>query len=769
MLPAPPADYLLLTLIAVLCHGLLHRLKWRGEEGAWVARASWILLAALLTSGWWVVDDAGRQKARLLQKAVAGLAATYADDLARLGHSRLTQATTDPHRADLSRVLEHWRSLNPSIAEFFTLRRNPDGRVFRVLGLNSGEQIPVPLAWLEQAFAGQSVFHADPHTARAGEIVSAFEPLRGPEGTVEAVLGINYDSAFWLESMQDGRLKILAFLSLGVVALCCVSHAAVRRVSAWRAAVQEEHNRAASASDEALSTSDSHFTAVFHASPVPMALLRLPSLRIADSNAGFAKVTGHDASSLASINLGDLIPDLPAEHRNHVLSSKAVENIACKFHPATGAARNGRLWLEPLRDGKDSLVLLVLEDISERLAVEDHLRQAQKMETVGQLAAGVAHDFNNLLAVVQGHASLRLASHTLDPAVARSLGEINEAAQRAATLTRQLLAFSRRQDLHPQLLNIAEVFSTVRGMLRRLVPENIQLTFTSSENPPLVRADLCNLEQVLFNLVLNARDAMPQGGAITISCATVEVAPTDVGLQPGVRAGSFIKLEVADTGSGIPPEILPRIFEPFFTTKEAGRGTGMGLATVHGVVQQHNGWITVQSAPNSGTRFIIHLPAAPAETATNSPTAPTASEPAPHREWVLVLEDDPAVRATTARVFKEAGYRVVAAASGEHASDAWRAHPGRFALLVADLVLPGTRSGMEWAGNFVQESPGGRVLLTSGYSLEQIGLRLEPRLGWAFLPKPYPMDRLLEIADRLLRPTPARAEPANTDAGALNA
>jgi signal transduction histidine kinase/CheY-like chemotaxis protein len=404
---------------------------------------------------------------------------------------------------------------------------------------------------------------------------------------------------------------------------------------------------------------------------------------------------------------------------------------------------------EPVLADDGTLVRLVgtAHDLTEQVELEAQLRQAQKMEAVGRLAGGVAHDFNNLLMVIGSHA--RFALDALPPAspVREEIEAIDEASRRAATLTRQLLAFSRKQILKPEVLELNAVVRGLEPMLRRLIGEDITVHSQLAPRLDMVLADPAQLEQVLVNLALNARDAMSAGGRLTIETANVDVCPTGAvaGPQPGdepLPAGPYVRLTVRDTGAGMSAETQARAFEPFFTTKETGKGTGLGLATVYGIVRQSGGAVRVASAPGEGTTFEIDLPRAAACPANGSDGADAAVAGA-GTETVMLVEDEPQVRAIVRRLLARRGYTVLEAADGHEALRiAADAAAPTIDLVVTDMVMP-EMSGRDFADRLAVRRPGVRVLFMSGYTDDEIIRRGLLRPGMAFLEKPFSSDRLL--------------------------
>src|SRR5664279_6420680 len=346
--------------------------------------------------------------------------------------------------------------------------------------------------------------------------------------------------------------------------------------------------------------------------------------------------------------------------------------------------------------GKPRLLLSLFRDVTAQKRMEEQLRQSQKMEAIGQLAGGVAHDFNNLLTVIHGHASLLVASGALTGVAARSAQQISQAADRAATLTRQLLAFGRRQLMQPRQLDMNQVVANMTKMLGRILGEDIALQLNYSPQPARVQADAGMMEQVLLNLTVNSRDAMPKGGLLAIRISALELEARRLAQHAEGRAGQFVCLSVIDMGCGIPVENLRRIFEPFFTTKEVGKGTGLGLATVYGIVKQHQGWIEVESEPGKGATFRVFLPRSmeAAQVAAERPAEPVARG---GTETILVVEDEAPVRELVCNLLARHGYQILQAESGAKALQVWRESKDRISLLLTDLIMPDQLNGHELA------------------------------------------------------------------------
>jgi PAS domain S-box-containing protein len=405
--------------------------------------------------------------------------------------------------------------------------------------------------------------------------------------------------------------------------------------------------------------------------------------------------------------------------------------------------------ISPVRDtaGKVVNYMAIKLDVTREMELENRYRQSQRLEAIGQLAGGVAHDFNNILTSMLMQIELARMEDGLPAEVEANLKQINEDANRAASLTRQLLLFSRRQIMQSRDLDLNEVITNLAMMLRRIIGEDVHLQLNLHPTPLLSHADPGMIDQVAMNLAVNARDAMPQGGRLVIATSEITVDADLARQQPDASPGRYVCLSVADAGCGIPPEILPRIFEPFFTTKEVGKGTGLGLATVFGIVKQHRGWLTVNSKVGEGTTFKVFLPALDAAVAeTSEPVA----KPRGGTETILLVEDDAAVRKSTVTILRLRGYRVLEAGSGPEALKIWRDQRDGIALLFTDLVMPGGLTGRQLAASLQAEKPGLKVIFASGYSAEIAGREIQLQDGENFIQKPvYPDNLLRTIRDCL--------------------
>jgi len=401
-----------------------------------------------------------------------------------------------------------------------------------------------------------------------------------------------------------------------------------------------------------------------------------------------------------------------------------------------------RAWLPDEQTFISAVANLISAQMAQfdRQRAEAQLRQAHKMEAIGQLAGGVAHDFNNILTVILGKASVVAADPRLPADTRAAVSDISEAGDRAAALTRQLLLFSRRQAVQMRDVDLNDAVGHVARLLRRIVGENVAVELRLSPEPLHVRGDVVMIEQVLLNLAVNARDAMPHGGPLVIETALMDVDPADAARRGHGRPGVFACLRVSDSGTGIPPEHLPHIFEPFFTTKDVGKGTGLGLATTYGILQQHDGWVDVESAVGRGTTFNLFFPRTSATVERPRPVHVPA-RPVRGSETILVVEDEQDVRMLVCEALVGYGYRVVEAANGPEALDVWQAHDGAVDLVLTDMTMPKEITGIELVRLLRQKSPGLKAIYMSGYFADVSSADLDID-EWSYLAKPFTLAEL---------------------------
>jgi len=505
--------------------------------------------------------------------------------------------------------------------------------------------------------------------------------------------------------------------------------------------------------EDSVVQSERSYRALFESSPLPMWIHDAETEEILAVNEAAVGRYGYTRDEFLSLRMSDLVEAEPGvgEAPAEVSTHRSKEGDEIKVHTITHAvAFEGR----PAR-------CVVAEDIGARQRLEGQLRQAQKMEAIGHLAGGVAHDFNNLLTVISGYGAMARERIGAGPG-GRELTEIERAAERAAQLTHQLLAFSRQQLVNPVVLDLNEVIGAVTPMLARLIGENIEIGVLGADDAPHVVADRGQIEQVIVNLAVNARDAMPDGGTLTIETQRASLDERYASVHAGVTPGLYALIAVSDTGVGIDRDTQTRIFEPFFTTKEVGRGTGLGLATVHGAVSQAGGHIEVYSEPGLGTTFKIYLPAAAVET-TGEPSQPAGElERLTGSETALLCEDDDLVRQLIDVILTGQGYTVLCASRPEEAIELAASHGDAIGLLVTDVVMPGM-SGPDLIERLASTHPGLKTVLLSGYTAETIRGRGVPP-GSVFLQKPFSDVGLLRTIRELLddRSPMPRQQPQRT-------
>ena len=462
---------------------------------------------------------------------------------------------------------------------------------------------------------------------------------------------------------------------------------------------------------------------------------------VRDANRGFAEIFGYSVEEV----IGRPVTDFLAEESVVAVRDRA-EKQQEGLYEFVGKHRTGRrIILEAMtkahniggRPGRIS----AFRDVTEKRALEAQFRQAQKMDAVGRLAGGVAHDFNNLLTVIMSCTDLLLGDNPAEGSQREDLEQIRDAAIAAASLTKQLLSFSRQEVIQPRLIDVNSVVSSAEGILKRLIGEDIELTTVLTDEAPIVKIDKSQLEQVIVNLAVNARDAMPKGGKLTIETQNCDVDETYATSHWSVAPGRYTVVSVADNGTGMDENTQARIFEPFYTTKEVGKGTGLGLAMVYGTVKQSGGFIWVYSEPGSGTTFKIYLPLA--EDGSVAATEPTITAPAVGGDEMIVLaEDSAAVRSTARQILERAGYTVLEAPSGKHALEIARKKSNKIHLLITDVVMP-EMSGRQLTEKFAAIRPTAKILYMSGYTDDAVVRHGVVSAGIDYLQKPFSSEALL--------------------------
>ena len=504
--------------------------------------------------------------------------------------------------------------------------------------------------------------------------------------------------------------------------------------------------------EEELRKSESMLSLLFERNPLPTWLYDVETLRFLRVNQAAVGQYGFSQSEFERMSILEIRPT--AER----------EKVAAHLIQMKAESEEHAFWLHQGKDGKTFEVeiishelvyagrrvrLVVAQDISERRHLELQLRQSQKMEAVGRLAGGVAHDFNNLLMVIKGHTELLLGALSPTDSIARKIEQIDRSADRATTLTRQLLAFSRLQVLQPQITNLNSVVEEMGKLLPRLIGEDIELILRPGQQLGAIRADASQMEQVIMNLAVNSRDAMPTGGKLLIGTRNCELDHSYTASHPLMRPGSYILLDVTDTGTGMDEETQAHIFEPFFTTKEKGKGTGLGLATVYGIVKQSGGFIWVYSEPGKGTSFKIYLPRVNETEVHVGVPKPSVEIPA-GTETVLLTEDEQDVREIAREFLESGGYKVIEAKNGKEAITIAAEHRGKIDLLVTDMVMPGM-TGQELAVRLQQEHSGLSVVFMSGYSEHAATEMANADPSVRLLTKPFSRGAILRTVREILQ------------------
>jgi two-component system cell cycle sensor histidine kinase/response regulator CckA len=518
--------------------------------------------------------------------------------------------------------------------------------------------------------------------------------------------------------------------------------------------------------DEGQRAAEVRFARFFNSTPIAIATLDRAG-RVVRANGSFARLFGMLPRAGAD-GAGRSVFDAVAE-RDRVRIEAVLRTVGdgrgdlqpMDLGLAGEPSRSARLWLSPVSEGegetegkadREAAILYAL-DITEQRQLEQQFAQAQKMQAVGQLAGGVAHDFNNVLQAIIGYSDLLLANHRPTDPSFQDIMQIKHNANRAASLVRQLLAFSRRQTMRPEILNLGDVLSDLSMLLKRLLGERVELDLRHGRDLWFVKADVNQFEQVIVNLAVNARDAMPDGGRVAIRTANVEAAEAAAMNLQGLPAAEFVTIEVADTGTGIPPEVMDKIFEPFFTTKEVGKGTGLGLSTVFGIVKQSNGFIYVDSAVGRGTTFRVFLPRyvpTPEEEEVRAePEAKTPAADLTGQGVILLVEDEDPVRAVNARALTARGYTVLEAASGVEALQVIAARDKPVDLVVSDVVMP-EMDGPTLLGELRKLYPDLKVIFVSGYAEDAFRKNLPEGEEFNFLAKPFSLKQLVETVKQAL-------------------
>ena len=539
-----------------------------------------------------------------------------------------------------------------------------------------------------------------------------------------------------------GEARAIQALKSGATDYVLKDGAVERLAPAIQRAVREAAERRARAqAEDALKQSEEGFRQLFNCNPHPTWVFDVETLRFVEVNDAAIEHYGYSREEFRGMRITDLHPSQEVP-----LVEEAVAT------PRDGIRRFGT-WVHRTKDGRLINVdvaahdlefrgrrgrLVVAHDITQQQELQVQLQQSQKMDAIGRLAGGVAHDFNNLLGVIIGYGERLL--RRLPSRDRREINEVLKAAEHAASLTRQLLAFSRRQVLKPRVLDLNAVVGEMDGMLRRIIGEDIDLVTVLQDGLGQVKADPGQIQQVVMNLAVNARDAMPKGGRLTIETGNAELDESYTSAHLAVRSGHYVMLAVTDSGMGMDAATQAHIFEPFFTTKEAGKGTGLGLSTVFGIVKQSEGNVWVYSEPQRGTTFKIYLPRV--DEVVEEQPAQEAETAAGGSETILLVEDSDSLRELGREILEEHGYKVIEASSGAAALEALARHTGSLDLILTDLVMSGM-SGRELADQVTRLRPGTKVIFMSGYTDDALGHHGVLETGTAFVEKPFTIDGLL--------------------------
>jgi two-component system cell cycle sensor histidine kinase/response regulator CckA len=501
-----------------------------------------------------------------------------------------------------------------------------------------------------------------------------------------------------------------------------------------------------------LMQSEERFSKSFRCCPMPVTISTRAEGRYIDVNEGFVKMLGYESHEVIGRTAHELgvwvVPEQRRALVERLTQSGRISGLDCQFRTKSGEIRDTQVFAELITLSDTSCILGITIDVTEAKRLQEQYLQAQKMEAVGRLAGGVAHDFNNMLSVIMGYCDM--SSELLDPEsrVLNSIHQVRKAAERAADLTRQLLAFSRHEVLHPSVLNLNAVVNNVSKMLLRMVGEDIALKFVPGVALGTVRADLRQVEQVLMNLAVNSRDAMPNGGTILIATSNVELDQSYSCRQPEVPPGSYVMLSVGDTGCGMDAKTMDRVFEPFFTTKGPGEGTGLGLSMVYGTMKQSGGHVRVESEPGRGTTFKLYFPRINEPAISLIPPPPDAM-PLGGSETILVVEDDDALRELTVGLLESGGYKVLGAKDGPSAIEIAHAYTENIDLVLTDVIMP-TMGGGTLVAQLKESRPDLRGTYMSGYAGNLIANYGVLDSGKTLLHKPFTKKSLLRHVRNML-------------------
>lgn len=721
----------------------------------WIA---WLLAAALLAYSGYQAKRAGNRERGHIQNLAEDFARLYGSEMEEAGHWKLPNdaPANDPLYLSLIEKEKNWEKLDPDVCDIYTIRKLPNGTNIFIVDSETdynrngkydeereqrtpiGEVFDNFDAGLEAALKGEANFDFIPITDRWGTWLSAYVPMHDPSGRLDGVLGVDFDVNQFQKAITDAQLQVLWMASVLLAMLLGAStlNATLRAQIAERKRTEESLRLLGSAveqSKESIVITD--------------AQLNLPGPKIVFVNPAFTAMTGYTAEEI----LGKTPRILQGPRTDMAVQQRLRETLARgeAFHGENINYRKNKTefyteWhIAPIRSSKGITThfVAIQRDISERKRLEQQLIQSQKLETVGRLAGGIAHDFNNIMTAIIGHADLMLHDLPKGNPLSMNVSVIRKAAYRATALTRQLLAYGRRQFLRPEILNLNQVITLMDDMIRHLAGTKMDVRIVPAQDLCTVFADAGQIEDVITNIILNAQDAMPQGGKLTIETANVLFDEEIAARYPELKPGNYAMLAITDTGKGMTPDVKSRVFEPFFSTKDTNQGIGLGLATSYGIIKQSGGHITAYSEPNQGTTMRIYLPRISGETQAPAPLI-NSSVPPRGTETILVVEDDPTLLEMAATVLTRLGYRVLTAINGVEALKLLET-PGRqpVDLLFTDIVMP-KMDGIKLSERILATYPTIKILFASAYAeqaLKHQGLVIP---GMTLLEKPFTLSAL---------------------------
>jgi len=617
-------------------------------------------------------------------------------------------------------------------------------RVEKVLGERAFQEKEKPR--IDRALRGEEGQYDDligpPGDGRL-RVLAWYSPLVGKGGSIEGVALSTWD----ISAIRDTEERALSARS----DLDALIGGHVEKISNTLLALKRDIKMHEDVEAELRSGRD-RLAKIFQAIPDPVSISTLEDGVFLDANEAFIHMTGYSREEVignSALNLG--IWDSPSERARVVeliRKQGSIRNQEAKLRSKSGESRVVLVSAELMDiDGIPS-ILFESRDITERKTLESELSRSQKMEAIGRLAGGITHDFNNLLTAIDGYCELALLKLGKPEQVRSNILKIKEVKDTASSLIRQLLAFSRKQKVKQQTLDINQVIENMQNLLKQFIGEDIELKTRLEQDIGSVYADQGHVEQIIMNLALNARDAMHKGGVLTISTERVHLGENDIAKHPGLNPGDYIKLEVSDTGVGMDEETMAHVFEPFFTTKEASKGTGLGLATVYGIVRNNGGSISLRSEPGKGSTFEVFLPVSgevPEDVSRKTGKVPVRGG----TEVVLVVEDNPYVLDFIIEVLGSIGYTLLKARSGKEAMDICESHSGHIDLVIADVVLPGM-DGPAIVKNLLKRYPRMKVLYITGYPGDVVSLYGIPDTEKHLLQKPFSAFALTEKVREVL-------------------